>query len=483
MTLKTRPPQTTYPESLPDFWPTIRVHLLLVVILALAVGMRFAYLGVIGHGDLQHFNAPWARTIQQEGLFRIYAFDYAVNYPPLYLIMLSLVAAVQPISNGSFYVYFDTQLLILLKLIPIVSEILLIIAVYYWLPRGNRLRWLIPVLLAVHPGLLITTPFWGQTDAILTMLLAVCLIALNRDRLLWGWVLFALAVLMKFQAIILLPMAACLSWRRYGLRRTGVGLVIGGVIIAAVMLPFVIGSGYDMAMRPFTGAVGLYPNTTLNAYNLWYIGNPVSWVVKPGLPHLWELVGDKQLLFETFTYKDVGLGMFGLYGLLILTSVWRRPFERREFVWAGALYFGFFMLPTQIHERYLYPAAVFTLIGAAQDRRFWPVALGALFTYTYNVLVVVDERFIWLGVDFVNLFGDIAIYVALLNMVLLAWAAWVAISRPTVSTVGETHASWWRREWSEKAQRRAGYIIWGGGSVAAGVLALGILVQVLSINA
>src|SRR5207237_5793665 len=57
---------------------------------------------------------------------------------------------------------------------------------------------------------------------------------------------------------------------------------------------------------------------------------------------------------------------------------------------------GFFMLPTQIHERYVCMAALLALIAVAQDRRMWWVALGLALTFSFNVLNVLDQPLHWL---------------------------------------------------------------------------------------
>jgi Gpi18-like mannosyltransferase len=471
---------TLSPTVQHDTQPTIRwdtrAHMLLIIILLLAAAIRLPYMPLMGHPDLLYFNGPWAQAIQERGLFGIYRNSVAVNYPPLYLIMLGVMTTAHPISTEPLLDYFDPELLNLLKTIPIVSELLLITAIYYWLPRGNPWRWLIAVILTLCPGLIETSAFWGQADAMLALLLTICLMALNRKRLRWSWVFFDLALLMKFQAIILLPLLACLSLRRYGLKRTGAALVIAALLMGAVLLPFIIVSGWAPAMYPYIGAVDYYPSTTLNAYNLWHILDIRKWNFRPGLPRLFEFMNDTVLLFGQVSYKNAGLGLFAGYALLILTAVWRKYQERHEFVWAAALYLGFFMLPTQIHERYLYQAAVLSLIGVAQDRRCWPVALGILFTYSYNILVVVQKPFDWLGINLLYWFHDISLQVSLLNLILLAWLGWAAISRPRSTGVGSTAcAVWWRRDWSEAVQRRAGRVIWGVGGVAAGLLVLSIL--------
>jgi hypothetical protein len=106
-----------------------------------------------------------------------------------------------------------------------------------------------------------------------------------------------------------------------------------------------------------------------------------------------------------------------------MVIMWRQAKEPREFIWATALMLGFFMLPTQIHERYLYPAVTLAVFAATQDRRMWIVALGLAATYTYNLFgvaipVLTQDQ---------NMFGieTFALPAALLNVLL--WGICIAV--------------------------------------------------------
>jgi hypothetical protein len=69
------------------------------------------------------------------------------------------------------------------------------------------------------------------------------------------------------------------------------------------------------------------------------------------------------------THRDVGLAAFGLWTAFILASLWRWATEA-GLVHACALqFFAFFMLPTQMHQRYILPAAVLLALVAPLSRR------------------------------------------------------------------------------------------------------------------
>jgi hypothetical protein len=343
--------------------------------------------------------------------------------------------------------------------------------VFLWLPRGSRLRWMIPTMMAVYPGLILSSAFWGQLDAPMTLFLALAMMALNRDRPLWTWAWFALAMMTKFQSIVIAPLLLVLCLRRFGLWWTTGGITLGAVIGLAMMAPFIVVSGARAVLAPFIAAVDVYPVTTAYAFNLWYAGIPSVWGIRP--PNSYQLIDDGNKLFNLITYQQAGFVMLGLFALLVCVHAWRYYRERREFIWAGAMYFAFFMLPTQMHERYLHPAALFLLIGIVQDRRLWLPAAGLIFSYSYNLLSPISRPFYWLGIDWMFVLGDVSLHVALLNLIMFARVTWIMVSPPvpTEGDIGEAVQS--------KGGSRFGRVVWGISGLAAGLLVVAMVLHVM----
>src|SRR5260221_188347 len=128
--------------------------------------------------------------------------------------------------------------------------------------------------------------------------------------------------------------------------------------------------------------------------------------------------------------------MLGLYTLLICVHAYRQADKPREFVWAAAQYVGFFMLPTEIHERYLYMGAVLCLIAVVQDRRLWWVALGLAYTLSFNLLNVAEPlHWLWL----LSWPRTTTWPVAILNSTFLIELTWIAIG-PTSPNTSNTFA-------------------------------------------
>jgi len=89
----------------------------------------------------------------------------------------------------------------------------------------------------------------------------------------------------------------------------------------------------------YFGAYGRYAYTSVNAFNLWAIGG------------LWIL--ETPVLFATGWILFGALAAFVLY---VLHKRFGASGELLVLFSAFILFFGFFMLPTRIHERYLFPA-------------------------------------------------------------------------------------------------------------------------------
>ena len=119
--------------------------------------------------------------------------------------------------------------------------------------------------------------------------------------------------------------------------------------------------------------------------------------------------------------------------------MWRQYVERREFVWATALYLAFFMLPTQIHERYLYPAAALSVIAIVQDRRMWAIALPLMLSFTSNIVAVPNEHFYWLGLDLKVLLHGSEVVTAVLSLLCLIGIMWIVVRKNGAAKIATTN--------------------------------------------
>jgi Gpi18-like mannosyltransferase len=360
----------------------------------LALILRLVAMPFAGNtGDIESFDR-WTVTIAKNGLFSFYDADFHQGdwdrtYPPFSTLAFGMVALVRNRFPANFDPFMNHTLVLLFKLVPVFSELALIVVTLLWLRPDRIWHYAIPILLAISPGLIATTAWWGQYDAVYTLFLVLSLIALNRDQVIAAWLMFGVVLLFKQPAIVFVPLIAILSFRRYGLRKTIRGAAFMAILCVIAFAPFAIVDGVRQSISSYLeiGGPGPSANLTDNAFNVWHL---VASIHKGAAIRFGDVgYSDTQSVVGTLTFSQVGAGLMLCFVAMLMFIVWKHAQERKEFVWGAALYLGYFLLPTQVHERYLYSAAVMILLAISQDKRVLWLALGILFTFSYNILQVI----------------------------------------------------------------------------------------------
>jgi Gpi18-like mannosyltransferase len=257
-------------------------------------------------------------------------------------------------------------------------------------------------LYAFNPAVVFNAAVWGQFDAIYTFFLVLSLMLALASKPELSAVTFTLGILTKPQSIALLPLIAFLILKKNGWRRFLTSLLAGAATLFVVIIPFEWSNPITFLSRIYFGAYGGYAVTSVNAFNLWALGG--LWVPDGNLFILgWILFG----ALAAFTLYVLNKRFHASGELLVLFS-------------AFVLFFGFFMLPTRIHERYLFPAIsmlalMFPFIKKA--RLLYVVLTATLFVNLSYVLY-------WLNTDINrNLSGDpVVLAVSLINSVTFIYA-------------------------------------------------------------
>ncbi len=418
----------------------------LVIILYFGAQLRLSMLPKMGYRWDTYAFESWTSRANRIGLFNVYSWPkegegMEVNHPPIGVALLTLstqiylnygggggIQAIQTSSDHNM-VDWSSDYVRVLKYPVFISDLVLIVIGYLiaWNLAHSR-KWLWAVLigtaLAFNPGLLIDSAWWGQTDVIFCLFLVLSVYALHRRRILTTWVCYALAILVKLQAMPLLPLLLAMSLRRSGLRKLLVAISLFAVVLFSVTAPFMIGSGFRPALRPYLDTVGLYPFVTIKAHNFWF------WVLAPlyDMDAVWfrmpldsQAMGAPGIYWGPISSRTVGLVLFGLCALMIMWRAWRHPDREEEFLLATALYMSFFMFSTQMQVRYLYPALVLVTFATINRPWVWLMWFGLSITVTKNILVLAShDAPLWQSL------ADILAYPqyqnALLNMIMLVVA-------------------------------------------------------------
>src|SRR5579859_85847 len=394
-----------------DWWP-------LLPILLFSILIRIGYLPVTrGIFEWIHMG-PWADGLLKNGLFQYY--NPAIPYP-IYSPLLTVIALIQSWRGLSVSAN-DPSNYILLRLLPMSFELFLITVTYIWLRRERYYRWLIPLALSIAPTVIINGTLGGQVDILIVTFSVLSLLALQQKKANIAWAFFALGMLVKLQAIIIFPLLFILTFRRCGWRKLLIGIAVGALVGGAYLLPYILGMGLQKALAPYLLTVSAYNSAQVWSLNFWAAVTPQA----PGIPlapmEIW--IKDSTPLFGPLSYKAVGLLLFGLNTLLVCATAWKNFEKNREFVWATAIYLGFFVFPTAIWGRYIFVAVVLCIVAIYQDRRLWPVACGLVYTSSYNMLWWFGGN--WLG--WLPWSRNVSTLIPWLNLGMMFVVIWIVVS-------------------------------------------------------
>jgi hypothetical protein len=388
----------------------------IVVVLALGFVLRLiiAYL-LPGSGftnDLASFRG-WAYDLAANGPFGFYARPGFHDYTPGYLYVLWLVGVVQRILPT----------LELIKLPAILADLAL--GYLAWLMAlelgaGRRAAVVAGALVVFNPITWFDSVVWGQVDSVGVVFLLLGVRELWRDRPERATIFAVLAAIIKPQLGILAPIVAIVILRRYAwdpltrgpdapagegdrgsiarlfaghhplrVLTSGVAGVLTAVIVSA---PFGL-SIFDL-LHQVAETAGGYTYLTVNAYNPWALveqnGNGLAatgaWICDAITPRC-----STPLLIGPVWAVFFAAGLLIVTILAIAIAVAWKPDRLTILVGVAALALAFFVVPTRVHERYLFPLVAVGAILAAISWR-WLIAFLAvclaLFANMYVVLAV-----------------------------------------------------------------------------------------------
>lgn len=381
--------------------------LLFLLLLSVGLGLRL-WLGsrYAGFMSDQNLFVQWMNALRQYGLGTVYIHDPNINYPPLFLLFMQGYAG---LLHGFGITIQAGQLSF--KLLLIVLDLVAGIAVFSWSLGKEKtvVRWVLLCIFVLNPALIVNSSIWGQVDILNGMLMAGALLTLLASPVLAG-ILFALALLTKLQAIVIAPvfgfyLLKCL-WQR---NLKPLLHMITGVLIPLiiVVIYFASHSGLQaMFKSAYMSAVGLYTQVTLNALNIWFY-------VVGTIP----TTNDTQKLWNFISLRNLGFVLLLLAVIYTGIYLWKcRTMTTAILLKAGVwISFAFFMLPTEIHERYSIPALILVLLVTMLDRKWIAIACVLSVTITYNLWGVLTS-------NLPQLPGMVVVWI---HILVLLWIGWL----------------------------------------------------------
>lgn len=330
----------------------------------LALLSRIPLLG-FKSADYDVYTKVWYNAIQTLGYAALRG-DFS-NYNPPYLYVLYLVARFLP----------DMEKVAAIKVPSILADFVCAGFVYLIirLKTTNKIMPLLGYLaVLVAPPVILNGSFWGQADSIYTAGLLACVYFLLLKKNWLALFCFSVALVFKLQAIFLLPVLVILwlrhqlSWKHF--------LVVPAVYILAILPAWVIGRPLGSLLNIYASQVDRYNRLTMHAPNLY------AWF--PTDPDLYRILYPAGLAFAA-------AATLGFILMAIKSKVELLPARVVALAAYSTLLLPF-VLP-KMHQRYFYPADIFTIVFAFYFPTYLyvPLVLNVVSYFSYQYFLFGSE--------------------------------------------------------------------------------------------
>ncbi len=341
---------------------------MLAVILAVSLGVRLALFHIPGYRTDQGTFIAWYNYAAENGLGGFYDPPNWSDYPPFNAYIFWLFGKIAMVTGSE-----PSQFL--LKIPQNIFDLGTAVLIFLFLRRSYSPKVALGVtaLYAFNPATIFNLAVWGQMDSVYTFFLVATIITLLDRRYEVCGCLFALGVLTKPQTAILLPVVAWVMLKDGGWRRALFSAGVFWATVFLVILPFRWESPFVFLGERYAGYF-VYPYTSLNAYNFW------------ALVGFWQ---PDDVVVGGLTLQMWGLVAFIVFAVIVMWHFRKRYGSGSAIFAAFLLVFGFFMLMTRMHERYLFP--VLAMLALVFPLRFVPWLYGGLTaTYLFNLVYVLS---------------------------------------------------------------------------------------------
>lgn len=308
-------------------------HTLSLSLIALALTLRLHALTTPAQPyDIGTYHA-WGNHLLAVGPAQFFSTIWS-DYLPLPILTFTLPTVLSQLTSLDFTFVF--------KLFHTLLELGLILALTLTLPLSRRLQVLL--LLLLSPATIGNTSYWGQVDAIPSLLALLTLSLLlsppTRSSRFLSALTYGLAVAYKPIMLLLAPVLWILASKRKFLWQFP---LVSGTTFFLTALPFVT-QPWEVVSFLWQRALdqaGTYPYLSINAWNLWTLTANQAWI-----PDQTTVLG--------ISGRTLGLTFFFLTLTLVLNRWRRNRFALPEAPVVSALILiSFYTFTTRMHERHL----------------------------------------------------------------------------------------------------------------------------------
>ncbi len=330
-----------------------------------------------GYGSDIWLFKTWSRAAYYNEFQDFYSSVWS-DYPPFYIYILWFVGFIYKFFSSSFDIS-TTAFTIMIKSPANIIDIITSFLIFMIVKKYTEFRTALLIMLSYlfNPAIIYNSAIWGQVDSVNTFFILLALMFMESEKSELAGASMAVAILTKPQSLLLLPLIVILLVKSQKPFRIVRASIVSIAVFISLTLPFYLKSlkitdVLVKIIRPYTTGYNEYSYTSLNAFNLW------------AFPGFWK-PDDTPFLF--LSYKTWSYILFGILFIYVLYVTVKTRDNRIIYFASAVLFFGFFMLFTRVHERYLFPMFAPLAIMMYMGRRlvfiFWIMTSTFLFNLYY----------------------------------------------------------------------------------------------------
>ncbi len=360
----------------------------LVLVFLTALLLRLVLSPLFWHPDVTN-HLDWGIRFFEYGIDKIYAPESNVwsftwpNQPPGTMLIFAFIRKFYELVFGFLWNInvsipsFPSVIITLaqsylyqvfVKLPAILSDLGIAYLIYLFVEKFNKKSaiWAAAAFL-FNPVIWYNSSVWGQTDAVVNFLFLLGFWLLLKKRLFYSMIFVCLCLFVKISLAIFLPIFIIFLIRqKFSWSKILFSGLLSFVIIMLITLPFSGGNNptpwlYEIyKTKVMTNQLQVI---TANAFNIW-----ISLTGIAEKPHT--------LFLGPLTYQSWGVLLFGASIIPVFVMLWKKPTELAAIWGFFIIAFSSWLLLTNMHERYLYPAFPFLTILAFKYKKMLPVLFG-----------------------------------------------------------------------------------------------------------
>lgn len=291
----------------------------------------------------------WTARLVEVGPAQFYSPDYFADYFPGYLYILWAVGFIfQQLTSFNF---FSKEFELVLKFITNIFDILTALFIFKIVNKyQKKLASFAACVYLANPVIIFNSSIWGQVDGIFTFFLVLSaynLIELKRG-VKWSFAA-ACSILIKPQSLAILPAVLLYLIKNFKRKSVVLYVLILAVLVITASIPFFAADPLFGLFKLFGKTAAGYTYTSLNAFNFWSIIG------------FWKQDNIKWLI----SYQSWGIILYFIFLFIAIFPIIKkvRLKEGSMYLIIALSFLIFFLFPTRVHERYLFPFFAFFTVA------------------------------------------------------------------------------------------------------------------------